>query len=330
MKERPVLLGEQKSLLGIVTEPPRDVASESAPGVVLINAGLVHRIGPNRLYVKLARQLAALGLPVLRFDLSGLGDSRARTDGVPIDERAVVETRTAMSYLASTRQLERFVLVGLCSGADDAFRTACADPRVVGLLLIDPCLYPSTSHTVHGYLRRLIRPRAWVSLLTGKSDLWKRVGQLARPASPGAATEAAWDWKQIPGDELRTGLETLARRGVHDPAGLLAGRLGVSLLPDPRRAPRGLRTGVRPGGRVRGRHGPHLHPPVSPAGAAGAHAGVGDAPAEDGPGAGERSRRQRHVPSPMRATGSAQTSTQLTSSTIARQSRYRDRPAMFP
>ncbi|HEY5972738.1 MAG TPA: hypothetical protein VIT22_12400, partial [Pseudoxanthomonas sp.] len=53
-------------------------ASGTARGttVVLLNAGLIHRVGPFRLYVRLARELAESGFDVLRFDLPGIGDGQ--------------------------------------------------------------------------------------------------------------------------------------------------------------------------------------------------------------------------------------------------------------
>ena len=213
MKERALRFGETQSLLAITTEPPQD-AAQDLPGVILVSAGLVHRVGPNRLYVKIARRLASAGFPVLRFDLSGIGDSRARRDNVSIDERAVLETREAMDYLTKNRDIRRFVLVGLCSGADDAFRTALKDSRVLGLGMIDPCLYPSMGHSLRAYAGRLIKPRSWLDLVTGRSDLWRIIGNTVRARSGKERPEAAWDWKQIPADEFREGLVSMADRGT--------------------------------------------------------------------------------------------------------------------
>ena len=61
---------------------PRSVNIEfRAARIVIFNAGAVHRVGPNRMTVTLARRLAAMGLPSLRFDLEGLGDSVLREPG---------------------------------------------------------------------------------------------------------------------------------------------------------------------------------------------------------------------------------------------------------
>ena len=76
MSERVVTFGGQGELVGVLSQP--DVVRPSAPWVLLWNTGLHPRVGPCRLNVQLARRLAALGIPSLRFDLSGLGDSAAR------------------------------------------------------------------------------------------------------------------------------------------------------------------------------------------------------------------------------------------------------------
>ena len=58
-----MLFGANKSLVGIVADPPPD-AAPAAVGCVLLNAGFTHHVGPQRAYVLLARRLAALGIPL--------------------------------------------------------------------------------------------------------------------------------------------------------------------------------------------------------------------------------------------------------------------------
>ena len=74
--ERVYHFGPSDSLLGVVTLPPGDrlEASTRRPFVIILNAGLVHRVGPFRMTVELARQLAKRGLRVMRIDQAGLGD----------------------------------------------------------------------------------------------------------------------------------------------------------------------------------------------------------------------------------------------------------------
>jgi pimeloyl-ACP methyl ester carboxylesterase len=162
------------------TEP--SAVRENAPVVVLLNSGIIHRPGPNRLYVRIARNLAARGYRVLRFDFSGVGDSDVRRDASPFVERAVKEAREAMDWVEREHSVERFVLMGLCSGALVAYRTALVDPRVVGAGLINGGAYFEGTDTeaVHEatfarHYKRMtfsssFRAKNWKKALSGNVD----------------------------------------------------------------------------------------------------------------------------------------------------------------
>ena len=137
MREEALLLGKARSLVGIMTDPPETERNNNLPAIVLLNAGIVHRVGPNRLHVNMARNLAERGFVVLRFDFSGIGDSGVCRDNLPFVKSAVGEVQEAMNYVSAARGIERFLLIGICSGAVISFRTACCDPRVVGAILIN-------------------------------------------------------------------------------------------------------------------------------------------------------------------------------------------------
>jgi pimeloyl-ACP methyl ester carboxylesterase len=177
MWEDAVVFGTPPSLVGVVTMPSATTRASQRTGVVFLNAGLVHRVGPNRLYVVLARRFAALGYPCLRFDHSGIGDSPAADDGRPFGERFVEEVRAAMDWFAAAHECERFVLVGLCSGTLTAFHTALVDHRVNGLLLLTALLQdPSTvppEVVAEASDRRVAR--SYVTAKATSSTAWKRV-----------------------------------------------------------------------------------------------------------------------------------------------------------
>lgn len=139
MKENVVLFGKSQSLVGIVSEPEEITVKAKLPGVILLNAGLLHRVGPNRLYVKVARALARQGFVVLRFDFSGMGgDSRAREDHLPVEKSVVDDVQQAMIYLTRSKGIEQFLLIGHCSGAGISLLTASQDDRVIGTILMNP------------------------------------------------------------------------------------------------------------------------------------------------------------------------------------------------
>ena len=70
--ELAVMFGRSGTLLGILTRPLPHVRKR-LPAIVVLNTGIAHRVGHNRMYVTLARELASRGHTVFRFDLSGIG-----------------------------------------------------------------------------------------------------------------------------------------------------------------------------------------------------------------------------------------------------------------
>jgi pimeloyl-ACP methyl ester carboxylesterase len=124
-----------------VWTPPSGPARETT--LVMLNAGVIHRVGAHRLHVKLARSLAARGYGSLRFDFSGLGDSRWPPDAQDFRSQAQRDVQTVLETLAQQTRVERFALLGICSGAAHAQAAAVADPRVKGIFLVDGFSYPS-------------------------------------------------------------------------------------------------------------------------------------------------------------------------------------------
>ncbi|HEV3192166.1 MAG TPA: alpha/beta fold hydrolase, partial [Polyangiaceae bacterium] len=163
-------------LFGLLTEPTEQT-SRSRTGIILIDSGANHRIGNNRLYVTWARSWAACGFRVLRFDLAGIGDSpvppgrRAKEVYSPM---AMPETRAAMDFL-ERRGCNRFVLGGICSGAYIAFHTAVDDPRVAGILLMNP----PTFHWKEGdslelHTRNTFSSTSFYLRAAMSADTWKK------------------------------------------------------------------------------------------------------------------------------------------------------------
>jgi pimeloyl-ACP methyl ester carboxylesterase len=200
-------------LVGVLAEAPEAHGPNGLPAAILLNAGMLHRVGPNRLHVKAARRLARDGFTTLRFDFSGIGDSPARESDLPLERRRVDEVGEAMDFLSSSGKAERFVLLGICSGADAAFDTACRDDRVVGAVLINGFhlhhrapeeLIDLAKEGVRDryYRRSLLSSDSWRRFLSGKSD-YRAVGRFVRGRvgrgkgsdariAPEAGTESEW------------------------------------------------------------------------------------------------------------------------------------------
>lgn len=160
MTERVVTFGSHGGLVGIVTEPADRAGGAARPAVIFSNIGLNHRVGPNRIYVELARGLAEAGFVTLRFDLSGFGDSEPRRDAIGDLQRATLDTREAMDFLQQ-RNIDTFVVLGFCSGTDSAHVIARDDPRVVGAIFIDGYAYRNRGFWLRYYTLRNLQLARW-------------------------------------------------------------------------------------------------------------------------------------------------------------------------
>jgi len=133
--------GLAPKLFGILTESDQEQAESgcSDTAILMLNVAGNYRIGPNRIYVHMARELARAGCRSLRFDLTGLGDSRT-TEGFRAshlyskDSRP--EVRAAIDFL-SAQGCKKFYLLGICSGSFVAFQSTLADTRVTGQILLN-------------------------------------------------------------------------------------------------------------------------------------------------------------------------------------------------
>jgi pimeloyl-ACP methyl ester carboxylesterase len=174
--ETPVLFGRNRSLVGIISEAARADCRGDGPAAVFISSGIIHRMGPNRLYVDFARALARAGIWSLRFDLGGIGDSwLSKTERGTLPELAARDISDAIAFALERSGAESVVLIGLCSGADHALRTAISDPRVSGAVLLDPNVHRPFSHTLHRLGRGLTSGRTWQLLLTGEHPVFDRL-----------------------------------------------------------------------------------------------------------------------------------------------------------
>jgi hypothetical protein len=162
MNEHVFHFGNSGKLVGILTEQSETEYNQDRPALIFLNSGLIHRIGPNRLTVRIARSLADLGFCSFRFDFSGIGDSPVSTDAKSLQERWVAETKAAMDLVSAKRRAAKFILVGNCSGAAFSFLTSRTDSRVIGAILIN----------LQGP-RKLIR--YYVKLAFSSAKIWLRV-----------------------------------------------------------------------------------------------------------------------------------------------------------
>jgi len=155
MSEAAHRFGATGHLVGI-TGIPDPALTTRGVGVIVLNAGLVQRVGPFRLHVSLTRRLNACGYATLRFDLSGLGDSGVDGNLRSRQEQVSADISAAMRLLASHAGCTRFVLMGLCSGAANAHSAAREHAEVVGAVFLDGYAYPTYGFRMRHYFAKLI------------------------------------------------------------------------------------------------------------------------------------------------------------------------------
>jgi pimeloyl-ACP methyl ester carboxylesterase len=181
-REQPVAFGRARHLIGVVCRP-HGTPRQGSTVAIFLNSGIIHRVGPHRLYVRIARAFAEVGGTSLRFDLSGIGDSTA-----PAGETGSVmdtvrrDIADAIAYAGEQLQSPAVVLVGLCSGADNALETALRDVRVAEVVLIDPNVHRTRMHVVHHYRKRLLMARTWTMLMRGEHPRLRRLLGVSAPA----------------------------------------------------------------------------------------------------------------------------------------------------
>jgi len=176
VEDVPVFFGPGgHGLFGVLTTPiDRDPGELAA---VLVPGGWHGTSADrNRAFVRVARELAADGLPAFRFDFHGVGESLGAIDRFRLDQPFVADLEAALVWLRSAG-FRRFILIGLCFGARTALPVAAGLHDVEGLVLIStPVSYGSYGGMrVSGLARRLslreiVRRGVRLSALRGLTD----------------------------------------------------------------------------------------------------------------------------------------------------------------
>jgi uncharacterized protein len=76
-----------------------------APAVLMLHGFTGHKVETHRLFVRTARQLAASGLIVLRFDFRGSGDSEGEFEEMTI-RGEVEDALNALAFLREQRRVD--------------------------------------------------------------------------------------------------------------------------------------------------------------------------------------------------------------------------------
>ena len=217
----------EPGLVGIASRP----ASAPERAVILLNAGCIHHVGPNRLYVTVARQLAARGVLALRVDLSGIGDSATRPgadDNAVYGPHALADVAACVAW-AHAQGARHVSVTGLCSGAYHAQKAAAAGQPIDVVVPINPTAYfwkpgmpvdiasARVAQDTRRWSTKVRSAAAWRKLLRGEVDVRRVARVLAvrgRVIAESRAREVLRRLHVPLRDDLGSELYALHRRGV--------------------------------------------------------------------------------------------------------------------
>lgn len=223
LMEESLQFGAGGRLVGILTlpsAPPRN--AQVLPVFVFLSAGLLHRVGPYRLHVRLARALAQMGFSSLRVDLAGSGDS-PRRPGLTYPQSVAEDFGEILDVLESRLGRLPLILAGLCSGAHSAIRLTPGAPQIVGMVLLDPICFPDDGFRTRSFILKYTNPRRYIAWLKRHcKNLTSRRGgrheddhfsEALRPEASLTREQLQAAWGDPTREQLRTAFESIRERG---------------------------------------------------------------------------------------------------------------------
>lgn len=164
-REIPIVFDCQGAALIGMVHRPETVCTRGLLAVVA--GGPQYRGGVGRLQVQLARALAASGVPVMRFDHRGLGDSEGQYRGFQDIEADIAAAIRA--FQQQVPGLKEVVLWGGCDAASAIMINAWKFPEVTGVALGNPFAHsPETGDMVaiqYHYRQRMLDKSFWLKVL---------------------------------------------------------------------------------------------------------------------------------------------------------------------
>ena len=204
-------INDSGNLIGVSHVP--DSPRTGKPAIVFINGGFLHRVGPYRLYTDAARRMEALGFHVLRFDLSGLGDSEQSSLSPSVENQTQQDIAEAVTFMTREYGCTDIITAGLCTGADDSIESALTDTRIKGMLFLDAPGFRTSrfyvNRILHHYSRRLVSRQKWARVV---ANLKARLSSHQTTLPPQTLDDEHRPLMEA--SNLIPAVETLARRGV--------------------------------------------------------------------------------------------------------------------
>jgi len=163
-QEKPIVINVGESqLIGIVHIPKQAKGTGIIP---IVAGGPQYRGGCCRQLVLMARELAKLGYPVLRFDYRGLGDSLGDYKGFQHVQEDI--DAAILAFKQQIPELNEIILWGGCDAASAAMIHGPNNPSVSGMIIANPWVHTEQTHAKvvvqHYYLNRLKDKTFWLKI----------------------------------------------------------------------------------------------------------------------------------------------------------------------
>lgn len=140
-----------ETVFAVHTSP---VSSPADLGVLLVHSGpnnfSAHR---NGVWTAISRRLAREGIPSLRFDFAGTGESSGEF-ALRLDGQPVADATAAMDALRTTG-CQRLLVVGSCFGGIPSIVAGVARGDVAGMILVSPPLVLPGAGGIASFRERL-------------------------------------------------------------------------------------------------------------------------------------------------------------------------------
>ncbi|MCK8823868.1 alpha/beta hydrolase [Fuchsiella alkaliacetigena] len=129
--EKPVLFGKEGSEMVGILHIPDSKTDYPKPAVIICHGFKGDKVGPHRIFVKMARKLAEKGIVAFRFDFRGSGDSKGSFKETKISSQ-IEDGLEAIKFVSKLEQVNssRLALLGFSLGGLIA---SCVAARSTGV-----------------------------------------------------------------------------------------------------------------------------------------------------------------------------------------------------
>ncbi len=167
----------QNHLIGIIHHPA-EIASQA--GLLIVVGGPQYRIGPHRQYVHLARYCAKQGIPVMRFDYQGVGDSAGVYPGF---EHVAPDIHAAIDqFMTRAPEIKSVAIWGMCEGASAILLGGAEHKAASHIILANPWVRSESglakAYVKHYYFSRLMTPEFWQKIFAGRLNIKSAISGL--------------------------------------------------------------------------------------------------------------------------------------------------------